>query len=68
MSTVGTPNHWLYGRNRGKSMQAKIVLNTQNGIFYDCMRDAADAVGLRYKHLSVMLLGKIKNKTNLIYA
>lgn len=74
-------NHYQYGVSRtpetkkilsdknlrGKHPRARIVLDTQTGIFFDCAKDAAEAYGIRPKALSNYLSGYRKNKTNLIY-
>jgi len=46
----------------------KIVLNTQTGIFYDSVKEAANLLGYKYHNLVQYLSGKNKNKTYLIYA
>lgn len=46
---------------------SKLVLDTQTGIFYYCVREAAEALGRCKNRLSDMLRGKTSNKTNLIY-
>lgn len=61
-------NHYGYGKNRGLSKSAKIVLNTENGIFYDCAKDASDACGIKYRTLTGRLRGRHKNNTPYIYA
>jgi group I intron endonuclease len=52
---------------RGNCIYAKLVLDTQTGIFFDCLKDAAEAYVINYSTLRSMLQGKNKNKTNLIY-
>jgi hypothetical protein len=52
---------------RGKSVYAKIVLDTNTGIFYDCLKDASEAYSINYSTLRSMLQGRNKNKTDLIY-
>lgn len=64
---------WNSGKKRtdingGKHFKAKIVLNTQTGIFYDYCKEAAILENIPYGILLKMLNGKIENKTNLIYA
>lgn len=53
--------------NGGKHGMAKIVLNTQSGIFYDYCKEAAKYENINYTYLVEMLNGKRKNSTNLIY-
>lgn len=50
------------------SGSARIVLNTQNGVFYNSAKEAAKAHGFKSNSLVCRLIGKIKNKSNLIYA
>jgi hypothetical protein len=52
----------------GDHPMAKVILNTQVGIFYSCIKEAADALGLKRTALSMKLIGKNKNNTPLIYA
>ena len=47
---------------------SKIVLDTENGVFYDSMKIAAKIKGISIHTLSDYLRGKTKNKTSLIYA
>lgn len=51
------------------SKQARLVLNTQSGIFYSSVKEAADSMG-KYdvSHILLMLKGKHPNKTNFIFA
>lgn len=59
-------NHPRFGK---PGAEAKIILDTQTGIFYNSIREAADAKGLNRGTLSDKLIGKIKiNNTSLIYA
>lgn len=59
---------WNKGLNNvnGYGM-AKIVLNTQNGIYYKSCKDAAYIYGYKHSTLKSMLNGTNKNKTSLIY-
>ena len=52
----------------GDHPMAKVILNTQVGVFYSCIKEAADALGLKRSALSMKLIGKNKNNTPLIYA
>ena len=61
----------VYGKRTIKFAQKaneKIILNTQTGIFYESIKEAAELLGYKYNNLSQYLRGKNKNKTNLIYA
>lgn len=53
---------------RGKHPLAKLILDNETGIFYDCIRDAADVKNINYGTLNGFLKGKYKNKTSFIYA
>lgn len=58
--------------NKGKkgvngSGQAKIVLNFENGVFYDSCKEASLIYGFRHSTLKGKLNGSSKNNTNLIY-
>ena len=43
----------------------KIILDTETGVFYEGVKEAANVTGCCRQHLNGMLLGKYKNKTNL---
>jgi group I intron endonuclease len=51
----------------GGNPRAKIVLDTITGIYYDCGKDAAHAIGRNYRTIKCYLNGSLKNKTSLIY-
>jgi hypothetical protein len=53
------------GLNNGKS---KIVLNTQNGVFYYSISEAAQSMGIKRTTLAEKLNGNIKNNTYLTLA
>jgi len=46
----------------------KIVLNIDNGIYYESAKEAALSIGLSHSYVRSMLNGYRKNKTNLKYA
>ena len=54
---------------QGKEHQwAKIVLDTQTGVFYETLNEAAESKNINVSTLSNYLTGKIKtNKTSLMY-
>jgi group I intron endonuclease len=54
--------------NNGDHPMAKIILNTETGIFYSCIKEAAESIGLKRPTLSAKLIGYSKNNTSLIYA
>lgn len=58
----------MFGNTRGKCHRARLVLNTQTGIFYDCIADAADSINSNYNTLASKLRGHDRNNTPLIYA
>lgn len=60
--------HHLYGRNGGDSISAKIVIDTNTGIFYGCVKEAAEANNINYSTLRNKLSGNCINKTSLEYA
>lgn len=49
------------------SGSARIVLNLQTGIFYDSAKKASQAHNINHNYLVCRLIGRTKNKTNLIY-
>jgi len=55
----------LKGENHPGS---RLLLSTQTGIFYDTIKSASKAYNIKSNHLSSMLLGLVRNKTDLIYA
>lgn len=58
---------WSESKSRGNSKNAKLIMCTQTGIFYDCIQDACDVYNIKYSTLRSMLQGVNKNKTSLIY-
>lgn len=48
--------------------KAKVIVNTQNGVFYDCITEAAECYGIKRSTLNNFLTGRRKNKTYLAYA
>lgn len=48
--------------------KAKVIINTQNGVFHDCIAEAADCYGIKRSTLNNFLTGHRKNKTYLTYA
>lgn len=51
----------------GNNPNSKTLLDTDSGIYYSSIKDAAKSLGISYGILRGMLRGKQKNKTNLIY-
>lgn len=52
----------------GNNPNARPVVNLQNGVFYDCIAEAAECYGFRRNTLNNFLTGHRKNKTYLAYA
>ena len=52
--------------SRGNHPKSKTVLNVDNGIFYECIRDASETYGYNNRTLCCYLSGSRKNKSNLI--
>lgn len=55
------------GRPGGENGRAKLVLDTQTGIFYDCAVDAANAKNMKPTTLYAKLSGYNPNNTSMIY-
>jgi group I intron endonuclease len=58
--------NYLFG---GKHQNSKIVLDTQTGVFYDCVKELSVLYGIKYTTLKSKLNPnhRIKNNTNFIY-
>ncbi len=54
--------------SRGKNSKARMVINIETGIFYDCIIDAAEAYNINRNTLNNYLTGFRKNKTSIRYA
>lgn len=54
---------------RGESASAKLTLCLETGIFYDCAKDASEALNINYGYFQSMLNpnSKDRNKTSFIY-
>ena len=63
----GEGNYW-FGKLRGDSSRKKIVIDLETGIFYDCVKDAAEAKSISYNQLKNRLRGITFNNTSLRYA
>lgn len=60
---------WNKGKSNVNGMgKAKIVLNLENGIFYESCKEAAKVYGYPHSTLKCKLNGNMKNNTCLIYA
>lgn len=60
-------NNPMFGKGGGSNPRAKLVLNLETGIFYDCAKDAAKVININYDYFKSMLNGRCKNNTSLIY-
>jgi group I intron endonuclease len=54
-------------RSNGGNPKAKLVLNLDNGVYYDCAKDAAHALNVNYMTFKSWLSGRYKNKSSFIY-
>lgn len=53
--------------NRGENNNAKIVLDTYTGIFYDCAKDACETALVNYSTFKQWLSGRVKFKNRFRY-
>jgi len=53
---------------RGKNPNAKLVIDLNTGIYYNCAGDAADSLGIAATCIRQWLNGKRPNKSNYAYA
>lgn len=53
--------------SRGNHHSAQKVIDTSNGLIYNCISDCADAIGIKKSNLNHMLRGRSKNKTTIKY-
>lgn len=58
----------MNGINAAAKKISKIVINTQAGIYYESVREAAMSINITHGYLSGMLLGRYRNRTNLAFA
>lgn len=59
----------MIGRNKGnENKKSKLVLDLEMGIYYDCVREAAEALCRNYSSLRSSLQGCYKSRTRFIYA
>lgn len=64
----GIKNNLIKVKKRGFHNMSKVVINVENGIFYDCVLDAAESININYDKLRNRLNGKVFNNTSLRYA
>ena len=54
--------------SNGKHSMAKIVINIENGIFYECVKEAAESLNIKRSTLSMKLTNRNRNNTPIRYA
>lgn len=55
-------------KNKISEKRNKLIIDLSTGIFYDNCLEAAKALCIKKPTLRAMLVGRFKNKTNLIFA
>lgn len=53
--------------NSDNHFRKRMVLNTENGIFYNGIKEASESIYMNYSTLRTKLQGGVMNNTNLIY-
>lgn len=53
--------------NKGDNPNAKLVLDTYTGIFYDCAKDACESISANYSTFKSWLKGRVKTKNRFKY-
>ena len=61
-------NKWSEQRKYSGSWKAKLVLDTETGVFYSCAKEVSDLYNFNQGTFSAMLCGNRKNKTKFVYA
>jgi hypothetical protein len=59
-------NKYLEHKTGGRNKNAVIVLDTTNGVFYECIKDAARSKNINYGTLVARLSGKLPNNTGFV--
>ncbi len=59
-------SHPAYGKTGSLNAGAKMVLNRETGIFYECIKEAAETINFDKSTLAKKLKGKRKNNTSFI--
>lgn len=54
-------------QKRGKNHAAKLVLHLLTGIYYDCLKDAAEALSINYSTAKYNMSKRGNNRINLLY-
>lgn len=65
--TEETKKHVSSTMAGGKGPSARLVLNGQNGVFFDCAIDAAESIGMNVSTLRNKLNGQKPNNTRFLY-
>ena len=65
--SIGDNVRHAWDNNMCRAWKSKYVLNTKTGEKYDTLRSAAKSVGIHYSTLSLMIRGKHRDKTDLVY-
>jgi len=65
LNPVSGEKHWKFQKKGGSPK--RLLLDTQTGVFYDYVREAANARGIPYSTLSKKLGGERINNTSIIY-
>ena len=64
---IGLSKNTEYQRKIATQTHSKLVLDKQNGIFYNSVKEASICLDIYYPRLKNMLNGAVKNKTSLCY-
>lgn len=53
--------------NSNNHFRKRVILNIDNGIFYNGIKEASESIGMNYSTLRTKLQGGVTNNTNLIF-
>lgn len=65
---MGLPSNRKGRKSTKPSPLCKIILDTCSGVFYNSILEAAESISMKRTTLNEMLIGRNRNRTNLIYA
>ena len=65
---IGLSNISELNKKMVRAKITKVVLDTENGIFYDSLTDLCNQLNLKYSKMRDMLSNRTKNKSKFIYA
>lgn len=65
---VGLSNISELNKKMVRAKVIKVVLDTENGVFYDSLTDLCNELNLKYSKMRDMLSNRTKNKSKFIYA